>query len=61
MRDTGIPLYGRDLVLGEDDALPKLTGETVSSTVELASESCTFTRTLQKNCRQPYHKSVFHN
>lgn len=42
MRSTVMTLNGRDLVLGENDALPCLCGETVSGTIELAPGSCTF-------------------
>ena len=33
---------GEDLVLGENDALPALTGKTVSGELELAPGSCAF-------------------
>ena len=42
LRSTVMTLNGRDLVLGEDDALPCLCGEEVSGTIELAPETCTF-------------------
>jgi hypothetical protein len=35
-------LNGRDLVLGEGDELPDLSGETVSGTLELAPATCAF-------------------
>ena len=42
MRSRVMTLNGRDLVLGENDELPCLCGETVSGTVELAPGSCAF-------------------
>ena len=42
MRSTVATLNGRELVLGEGDTLPDLSGETVSGKVELAPGSCTF-------------------
>ena len=42
MRSTVMTLNGHDLVLGEDDMLPDLAGETVSGKLELAPGSCTF-------------------
>ena len=42
IRSRVMTLNGRDLVLGENDELPDLSGETVSGTVEVAPGSCTF-------------------
>ena len=42
LRSTVMQLNGRDLVLGENDELPCLCGETVSGTVELAPGCCAF-------------------
>ena len=42
LRSRVMTLNGRDLVLGENDELPCLCGETVSGTVELAPGSCAF-------------------
>ena len=42
MRSRVITLNGRDLVLGENDELPCLCGETISGTLELAPGSCAF-------------------
>ena len=42
LRSTVMTLNGRDLVLGEDDALPCQCGEEVSGTLELAPATCTF-------------------
>ena len=42
LRSRVMQLGGKDLVLGEDDALPCLCGETVSGTVEVAPGGCTF-------------------
>ena len=42
LRSRVMQLNGKDLVLGEDDALPCLCGETVSGTVEVAPGGCTF-------------------
>ena len=43
IRSTVMTLNGRDLVLGENDALPCLCGEEVAAgTVELAPATCTF-------------------
>ena len=42
LRSRVMTLNGRDLVLGEGDALPCLCGETVSGTVELAPATCAF-------------------
>jgi len=35
-------LNGRELVLGENDELPNLSGETASGSLELAPGSCAF-------------------
>ena len=42
LRSRIMQLNGRDLVLGENDALPCLCGEEVSGTIELAPATCTF-------------------
>jgi hypothetical protein len=42
LRSRVMTLNGRDLVLGENDELPCLCGETVSGTVELAPSTCAF-------------------
>jgi len=42
MRARVMTLNGRDLILGENDELPDLTGETVSGTVEVKPGSCVF-------------------
>ena len=42
MRSKVMTLNGRDLVLGENDELPDLTGAEVSGTVEVAPGSCVF-------------------
>ena len=43
MRSRTMLLNGRELVLGEGDALPCLCGETVSAgTLEVAPGGCTF-------------------
>ena len=42
MRSRTMCLNGRELVLGENDALPCLCGETVSGKVEVAPGGCTF-------------------
>ena len=42
LRSRVMTLNGRDLVLGEGDALPCLCGEAVSGTVELAPATCAF-------------------
>ena len=42
IRSTVMTLNGRDLVLGEGDALPCLCGEAVSGKLELAPATCTF-------------------
>ena len=42
MRSRTMLLNGNELVLGENDALPELKGQTVSGTVELAPGSCGF-------------------
>ena len=42
LRSRIMTLNGRDLVLGENDELPCLCGETVSGTVELAPATCAF-------------------
>lgn len=42
LRSTVMTLNGRDLVLGENDELPDLSGEAVSGKVELAPGTCTF-------------------
>ena len=43
IRSKVMTLNGRDLVLGENDALPDLQGETVAAgAVEVAPGSCTF-------------------
>jgi len=42
MRSRTMLLNGRELVLGENDELPELTGKTVSGTVELPAGACAF-------------------
>ena len=42
LRSSVMTLNGRDLVLGENNELPALSGETVSGKIELASGTCTF-------------------
>ena len=42
IRSRVMTLNGRDLVLGENDELPDLSGETVTGTVEVAPGGCTF-------------------
>jgi len=42
LRSRTMCLNGRELVLGENDALPALTGETVSGTVEVPAQGCAF-------------------
>ena len=42
MRSTVVTLNGRDLVLGENDELPDLTGAETEGKLELASGSCAF-------------------
>ena len=42
MRSRTMSLNGRELVLGENDELPELTGVTVSGTVELPAYGCAF-------------------
>ena len=42
MRSRTMLLNGRELVLGENDALPELSGVTASGTVEVAPGGCTF-------------------
>ena len=42
IRSKVMTLNGRDLVLGENDALPCLCGEPVSGKLELAPGSCAF-------------------
>ena len=42
MRSRTMLLNGRELVLGENDELPELTGVTASGKVEVAPGSCTF-------------------
>ena len=42
MRSRIMTLNGRDLILGADDELPDLSGETVTGTVTLAPGSCAF-------------------
>ena len=42
IRSRVMTLNGRDLILGENDELPDLSGETVSGTVEVAPGGCTF-------------------
>ena len=42
MRNTTIYLNGKVLTLGENDELPKMEGEEVSGTIELAPGTCTF-------------------
>jgi hypothetical protein len=42
LRSRVMQLNGKDLALGEDDALPCLCGETASGTVEVAPGGCTF-------------------
>ncbi|MDD6144557.1 MAG: beta-glucuronidase [bacterium] len=42
LRSTVMTLNGRELVLGENDELPDLSGEAVSGKVELAPGTCTF-------------------
>ena len=42
MRSRTMCLNGEELVLGENDALPELTGVTMENTVEIAPGGCTF-------------------
>ena len=42
LRSRTMLLNGRELILGEGDALPCLCGEEVSGTIELAPATCTF-------------------
>ena len=42
MRGRTMLLNGKELVLGENDALPELTGVTKEGTIEIAPGSCTF-------------------
>ena len=42
LRSTVMTLNGRELILGENDELPDLSGEAVSGKVELAPGTCTF-------------------
>lgn len=42
MRSRTICLNGKELVLGENDTLPELTGTRVSGKIEVAPGSCTF-------------------
>jgi hypothetical protein len=42
IRSRTMLLNGRELVLGENDALPELSGVTASGTVEVAPGGCTF-------------------
>ena len=42
MRSTVMTLNGQDLVLGENNELPDLSGETVSGKIEVAPGTCTF-------------------
>ena len=42
LRSRTMLLNGRELVLGENDALPELSGVTASGTVEIAPGGCTF-------------------
>ena len=42
MRNTTIYLNGKVLTLGENDDIPKMEGEEVSGTIELAPGTCTF-------------------
>jgi hypothetical protein len=42
MRNTTAYLNGKELIMGENDTLPSLEGETVSNTIDLAPGSCTF-------------------
>ena len=42
LRSRTMLLNGRELVLGEDDALPELTGVSATGTVEVAPGGCTF-------------------
>ena len=42
MRSRTMCLNGKELVLGEDDTLPELTGVCVSGKLELAPGSCAF-------------------
>ena len=42
MRSRTMCLNGKELVLGENDTLPELTGVKVSGKVEVAPGSCTF-------------------
>lgn len=42
MRSRTMLLNGRELVLGENDELPCLRGETVSGKLELAPGACAF-------------------
>ena len=42
VRSRTMLLNGKELVLGENDALPELNGVTVSGTVELPAAACAF-------------------
>ena len=42
MRSRTMLLNGKELVLGENDAIPELSGVTVEGTVEIAPGGCTF-------------------
>ena len=42
MRSRTMSLNGRELVLGENDELPELTGVTMEGTLEVAPGSCVF-------------------
>ena len=42
MRSRTMSLNGKELVLGEEDALPELTGVTMEDTVDIAPGGCTF-------------------
>ena len=42
MRSRTMCLNGKELVLGENDELPQMTGVTVEGTLEVAPGGCTF-------------------
>ena len=42
MRSRTMLLYGKELILGENDEIPELKGVTMEGTVEVAPGGCTF-------------------